>query len=139
MEKRNSPFTPTACDLLFYQIPTYYCWNAITRKWERRKRNQRYTSFGRMHLLSPGLGDIFYLRLLLANVKGATSFRNLRVHKGIVYGTFRAAADARGLLHDDRNYIVTLQEGHDMRPGRSLRKLFVGLLIHCEVSNPLLL
>ena len=90
-----------------------------------------------MYLVNPREGDLYFLRLLLVNVKGATSFRDLRIFNGIVYLSFREAAEARGLLHSSQHYITTLQEGHAMQPGAALRRLFVGLLLYCEVPNPL--
>jgi hypothetical protein len=57
-----------------------------------------------MYLCSPNEGDRFYLRLLLLHVKAACSFQDLLSLEGIVYTTFKEAANARALLEDDRQW-----------------------------------
>jgi len=63
-----------------------------------------------MHIISPSAGDEFYLRILLTNKKGATSFENLRIVDGILYPRFQDACGALVLLEDDQLYINAITE-----------------------------
>ena len=60
--------------------------------------------------MNPKLGECYYLRLLLHNVRGPTSFENLRTVDSIVYDSFKGACLAFGLLADDKQWEETLQE-----------------------------
>ena len=57
------------------------------------------------YFTSPNSGERFYLRLLLAVVRGPTSFESLRTVDGVIYETFKVACIARGLLEDDEEWI----------------------------------
>ena len=51
--------------------------------------------------LSPHQSERYYLRLMLHNKAGATSFEDLRTVDGVVHPTFNAACRPLGLLEDD--------------------------------------
>jgi hypothetical protein len=57
---------------------------------------------GRIYWILPRDGELYYLRTLLHCVTSPKSFENLRTYQQMVYGTFRDACRARGLLEDDR-------------------------------------
>lgn len=82
MNKRD----PGAREFLYHQIPEHYIW---TRDQKWKKRNSHFNTLGRMYQVSPSAGDLFYLRILLTKVTGATSFLDLRNYKGIVHATYR--------------------------------------------------
>ena len=65
--------------------------NSKQKAWEGR----------RLRYIHPGVGDAFYLRMLLMVVRGALSYDDVRTYEGIVYNTFREACQARGLIGDD--------------------------------------
>ena len=71
-----------------------------------------------MYYAHPSSGERFYLRTLLAAVKGATSFEDLcRVDGGNPLPTFHQACLARGLLEDDNEWRQCLQEAAHMASG----------------------
>ncbi|KAF2591579.1 hypothetical protein F2Q70_00040502 [Brassica cretica] len=47
----------------YIEFPLFYVWNKKPKGWTKHKRN---TAVGRIHFVSPGAGQLFYLRLLLA-------------------------------------------------------------------------
>ncbi len=92
-----------------------------------------------MYYCHPTSGECFYIWTLLAAVKGATSFQDLRTVPGIAEpcATFHEACLQRGLLEDDNEWRQCLQEAGDMATGRQLRDLFATLLCDCTPSDPL--
>ena len=61
--------------LLYRKIPEYYTWHNKEKEWRRRKTQRR--SIGRIYTVSPSEGEKFYLRILLSNVRGPTSWDDL--------------------------------------------------------------
>jgi hypothetical protein len=95
-------------------------------------------------LLEPSTGEKFYLRLLLHNVTGATSFEDLRTtNRGTpnstIHPTFKAACGALGLLEDDSEWQQCITEAAAQQSGRHLRELFVTILLFNSPSDPLAL
>jgi hypothetical protein len=86
---------------------------------------------------SSSSGERFYLRTLLTAVKGATSFADLRTFQGVEAPTFRHACLLHGLLDDDGEWHMCLQEASAMQTGRQLRHLFVTILNDCAPLDPL--
>ena len=56
------------------------------RCWEKRKGS--FNCIGRIYSVSPSSVELFHLRLLLLNIKGATSFENLKTVNGVIYDMF---------------------------------------------------
>ncbi|XP_076893331.1 uncharacterized protein LOC143545295 [Bidens hawaiensis] len=87
-----------AREYLFKDFPKHFTWNAGSRRWNRRVlKPQR----GRLVSANPAEGERYYLRLLLSNVKGPTSFEDLCTVNGVKYPTFRRAALEIGLIEND--------------------------------------
>jgi len=96
--------------LKYADVPEYYTWNRSTKKWIRRKRGVpldgndprneiwRAPAIGRIYTVSPRAGECYFLRMLLNEVTGPTSFENLRTVNNHVCNTFREACHMRGLL-----------------------------------------
>ena len=134
--KANAEY-PAARQLLYQDFPSKFVWKQDVRKWQPRKQG---FAIGRMYYANPGAGERFYLRTLLATVKGATSFEDLRrVDGGDPLPTFHQACLARGLLEDDNEWRQCLQEAAHMASGHQLRNLFVTILRDCSPSDPLAL
>ncbi len=87
--------------------------------------------------MQPNQTERYALRLLLLNVKGACSFQDLKSFNGINYETFHEAAQKRGFLEDDKEWIKCLEEACscDTDCGR-LRELFAIILTQCQPSTP---
>ena len=129
-----------AQSLLYRNVPEYCTWDTEQRKWNIRKRNMKGSgipdSVGRIYSISPIQVELYSLRLLLTNVCGPKSFEDIRTVDGIVYETFQDAAIARNLVEDDKIWIDCMNEANDHQTNiHLLRKLFVTILLHCEVSN----
>jgi len=60
-------------------------------------------TIGRMYTIHPNNPEYFYLRILLHNVRGPTSFKNLKSVDGIEYDKYREACQKLGLLKDDKH------------------------------------
>lgn len=50
------------------------------------------------------VGELYFLRILLNHIPGATMHRDLRCFEGKQYPSYKETAVARGLLHDDREW-----------------------------------
>ena len=135
--KANAEY-PAARQLLYQDFPSKFVWKKNVRKWQPRRKHG--FAIGRMYYAHPSSGERFYLRTLLATVKGATSFEDLRrVNGGDPLPTFHQACLARGLLEDDNEWRQCLQEAAHMASGHQLRNLFVTILRDCSPSDPLAL
>ena len=88
-----------------------------------------------MYSVSPSQVELFRLRLLLLNYRGAKSFDELKNVNGAQYMTFSEACLALGLIYDDA-WSRAMQEAVSwMMPG-SIRQFFVRILIHCQYVHP---
>lgn len=73
------------------------------------------------------LGDFYYLRLLLHNVKGPASFKELRtVNRYFLQG---------GQLHDGAQWLQTMEDAERTQLPKAMRDLFVVLIASSEVNN----
>lgn len=90
-----------------------------------------------MPFVSPRDPERFALRLLLHKVPGPQGYADLKHVNGHDYPTFVDAAKARGLLENDEEYHLCLEEaiGH-ITSGPQLRQLFVTILVFGTPSNP---
>ena len=130
--------------LLYVDVPKYYTWSSKT--WRRRKQGKDVAGFpgvkeahvlGRVYTISPRQGECFYLRLLLHHVRGPQSFAHLKTVEGSLCSSFREACFRLGLLEDDNQYHLAMQEASVSNSAASLRSLFAVILTWCEPSNPL--
>jgi hypothetical protein len=70
-----------------------------------------------MYYAHPTSGEHFYLRLLLTNVPGASSYEYLHTFEGTLYPTIKDAYIACGLLEDDQEWHQCLEEAKHMATG----------------------
>jgi hypothetical protein len=122
---------PASRDITYQDVPVHYTWHALTREWRKRQRGGSKT-IGRIYQASPSEGERFYLRLLLTKVKGPTSFAALRTVNNVVYGTYKEACVAAGLLEDDNEWLLCMQEAALTNMPSQLRALFASILLYCE-------
>lgn len=87
-----------------------------------------------MYFIKPTAGEQFYLHTLLTVVKGPTLFDDLRQVPGQqqLLPTFYAACLAHGLLEDNSEWRLCLQEACKMQTGTWLHHLFTTLLLFAE-------
>ena len=122
--------------LTYLDFPSEYVWYEDSKTWRRRKIKSKY-SIGRLVYVHPAAGELFYFRMLLAHQKGCTSFVDVRTVNSQVFSTYREACQAMGLLDDDKEWDIALQEAAMSATASELRTLFAHILIYCEVAEPL--
>ena len=129
--------------LLYCEVPAYYIWK--NQKFHRRKQGQPVTGYpgvkkdkvlGRVYTVHPNNSECYYLRLLLHEVRGPTSFTTLKTVAGIVHPTFHSACKSLGLLEDDANWDHTLEEASLFHSPNRIRDLFAVILVFCQVGDP---
>ena len=137
---QNDAFAMT---LLYHQIPSYYTWS--NNKWNKRRRGSNVagqpgikfdSTIGRVYTVHPSQRECFYLRMLLHEVRGPTSFESLRTVEGRVYDTYRETCLKLGLLEDDNQWDLTIAEASVSQTPKTLRELFAIIIVNCAVSNP---
>jgi len=122
-----------AKDLTYVEFPVNFVWKQNKRCWEPRKQG---FSIGRIHSVSPSVGEAYYLRILLNKVKGPKSYEEIKSFNGLTHDTFRQACYARGLLDDDSEYVDAIEEASETGSGYSLRTMFATLLLSNSMSRP---
>ncbi|KAK1943656.1 hypothetical protein P3T76_005052 [Phytophthora citrophthora] len=121
--------------MLYKDITTVYRWNKKNREWVQYRKY--VPSIGRIVHVSPQDPERCYLRLLLGNIRGPTSFEELRTIDGITYGTFHEAALAAGYLDNDREWEECLAGAAHERMPYQLRQLFAIILAYSLPSSSL--
>ncbi|GJU70989.1 DNA helicase [Tanacetum coccineum] len=122
--------------LTYLDFPSEFVWYANSKRWQRRKVRTK-KSIGRLTYVHPSLGDLFYLRMLLCHRKGCKSPIEVRTVNGQILPTYRAACEALGLLGDDKEWDISLEEPTVLATSKELRILFSQILIYCDVADPL--
>ena len=99
-----------AKSLLYSEMRNNFVWSESKKQWTERKRGFGEV-IGRMYTVHPKEGDRFYLRLLLNEIRGATSYEDIRkTENGVVHETFYEACRSRNLLQDDSAWELFLQD-----------------------------
>ncbi|PAA61494.1 hypothetical protein BOX15_Mlig031738g1 [Macrostomum lignano] len=124
--------------LVYTEVPSYFVWHHSEREWRRAKKGSRVeghpgvvhnTNIARMYTVSPRAGDLFYMRMLLLQVRGPTSFEALHTVDGVLCPSAKAACTALGLLQRDDHWRRCLAEAVQSRMPRALRHLLAVILI----------
>jgi ATP-dependent DNA helicase PIF1 len=78
----------------------------------------------------------FYLRLLLTQIRGATSYEAVRTINEIVYDSFEEAVRQLGLLDEESNeFDKCLKEAAEYKMPSQLRRLFASILLFCNLEE----
>jgi len=125
---------PPANRYLYAEIPEHFVFDRDSSSWQPRKQHRKLIS--QMYTVSLNEPERYYLRLLLLNVRGATSFDYLKTVNNIVYKTFKEAAIQRNLLADDKEWENALEEAGSFRMPQQLRELFAFICIFGTPKNP---
>ena len=91
---------------------------------------------GHIYYAHPKNGECFYLQMLLNVVIGARSFKEIRTINNVINSDFKSACYALGLLDDDKEWHEALNHVSHWALGKQLRKLFIIILIFCEIFDP---
>ena len=92
----------------YVDIPYHFIFDDKHCKWKVRQRggNKVIVRMYKVNLT----GELFFLRLLLLQAKGATSWEDVHTVNGIVLETFCEACVLKGWLQDDTEWQNTLSE-----------------------------
>jgi len=122
--------------ILYRDFPEHYTWHVTKQgKFWQRRVYKTAGQVGRIISAHPREGERYYLRVLLHNVVGATSYDDLRTVNGILLPSFREAAETRGLIEEDNTLDDCLTEKSLFQMPSSLRRLFATILVFCEPSG----
>ena len=94
---------------LYTETHHHFVYNASKKIWTPRQKFNKPV-LCRMYFVDPKKRELYFLRLLLLHVPGATSFENLRTFQHITYATFFEAAVARNLVKIDDEWERCLDE-----------------------------
>ncbi|GKE50013.1 hypothetical protein Tco_1481271, partial [Tanacetum coccineum] len=119
---------------LMLHVP-YGAANLNSKKWNRRQITTK-KSMGRLTYVHPSSGELFYFRMLLCHQKGCKSPTEVKTINGEMFPTYRAACEAMGLLGDDKECDIALQESAFSATSFEIRTLFAQILIYCDVADP---
>ncbi|KAE9524087.1 hypothetical protein AGLY_015452 [Aphis glycines] len=115
------------------------------RSFQRRKKGDAVAGFadvystdslGRIYTVHPRQDECFFLRLLLVNVRGPTSFNSLRTVDGVLCTTFREACQCLICSKNDSHWDLTLADATVSAPANQIRTLFAIIIATCHPSNP---
>lgn len=120
-------------ELTYVQFPEKFLWDNKGKLWTKRKNKIQVV--GRLVYVHPMAGELFYLRMLLNVVRGATCFEDIRTVNGVVYSTYKEACLKYGLLESDDDWHLALSDASIHQTGSQLRLLFVTLLLFSDVSD----
>ncbi|GKE09769.1 DNA helicase, partial [Tanacetum coccineum] len=121
--------------LAYLNFPSEFVWYADSKQWKRRQIATK-KSLGRLTYVHPSSGELFYLRILPCHQKGCKSPTEVRTVNGEIFPTYRAACEALGLLGDDKEWDISLQESAFSATSSEIRTLFAQILIYCDVADP---
>lgn len=101
-------------DLIYAEFPTRFVWLNQQKRWQPRKKGY---SIGRLFYIPAGVGELYYLRILLTIQRGCVDYDSIKTVNGQIYSNFQDACYALGLLMDDIEYIDAIKETSDMGSG----------------------
>lgn len=131
---------PEARQYLYMDIPEHYTWNEQKKEWKKRLRQPEERviprMIGRMCNVSVVQGERFYLKLLLAHIRGPQNYEDLKMYGGTKYNTFKETALALGLLEDDGEWITAMNDVSSHASSRKVRETFAIILHYCQPSEP---
>lgn len=107
--------------LLYKEFSQHFVWCPRDKMWTRRKERDVIGRVATCHVTE---GERYYLRLLLMNVRGPKSYRDLLTVNGVPCSTFRESAEKRGLLYCNSSLIECMLEAVNYQMPYSLRCLF---------------
>ena len=132
----NANYGEEATALLYEDFPSKFTFCVKGRMWSIRTRAQAFEAVGRMKSVHPRNREAYFLRLLLKNRMGATSFDELKTVEDVMCPDFHSACIALGLCEDDKEWFECLNEAREVSCAPSIRHLFCTILLQCAPSSP---
>lgn len=124
---------PQGRHLTYSEYPSKFVYDKKERQWVPRQRGM---SIGRLNYVPHGVGELYYMRVLLTVQRGCMGYDDLRRVKGDVQDDFQKACYELGLLANDKEFIDAIKEAGTWASGTQLRRLFVNLLSMCTMTEP---
>lgn len=121
---------------LYAEIPLHYVWNGRVKQWHARRRGGDKV-VTRLFNVSIRHRELYFLRVLLLHVRGATSFNFLKTVDDQLCESFEEACRRRNLLAEDMEWERCLSEAREHEMPYALRQLFSYVLLFCDVHSPL--
>jgi hypothetical protein len=106
---------------LYDEFPMHFTWDRRKRIWCVREKGE---ATGRIHMISPKQGDLYYCRHLLIHRRGVISFDDLRTINGELL-TYKVACFRLRLVENDKHCVEALEEAKTLCSPVALRGLFV--------------
>ncbi|GJT92833.1 DNA helicase [Tanacetum coccineum] len=95
--------------LTYLDFPFEFVWYADSKSWHKRMIRTK-KSIGRLTYVRPNSSYLFYFKKLLSHQKGCKSPVEVRTINGQVLPTYQAACGALGLLEDDKEWDIAVEE-----------------------------
>lgn len=92
-------------------------------------------AIGRMYNLSPKEGERYYIRLMLTQIPGAMSFKDLRTVNGEVQSSYKEVSRVMGLLKDDVEWMKAIRKAFSTS-FVPLIHIFATIIAYSEPSDP---
>ena len=132
---------------LYRDVAKWYRWVPRNKKkeinphWKRRKRNQHHT-VGRVRHVPPSMEckELFHFRLLLNTRPGPKGFEDIRTFVDedgniTVFPTYQEGTFHMGLVQDNKEWEVVLEEVTVVAMAVQIRSLLVIILTHGLPQN----
>lgn len=121
-----------ARELTYIEFPSRFVYHPSDKTWTPRQQGE---AIGRVVYISPGAGDLYFFRILINVVRGPRGFDAMYAVGDVVYKEYKDACFSRGLLDDDNEWHKAIEEPSYWATGRQLRRLFVIILVYCQVIS----
>ncbi|CAN7077420.1 unnamed protein product, partial [Brassica oleracea var. botrytis] len=121
-----------ARELTYIEFPSRFVYHPSDKTWTPRQQGE---AIGRVVYISPGAGDLYFFRILINVVRGPRGFDAMYAVGDVVYKEYKDACFSRGLLDDDNEWHKAIEEPSYWATGRQLRRLFVIILVYCQLWN----
>ena len=124
--------------LRYVDMPKNYTFNKKEKKWIPRDDKRKCDVVGRIDNIHPSAGDRFYLRMLLHSdhCKGKRSFEELKSVDGTELGSWKEVCQKLGMLQDDREWEMVLEEAASTRSCANQVGLFVTIALFNNPADP---
>jgi hypothetical protein len=120
--------------LRYSDMPEEYTWQK--KFW--KKRTNKSDTIGRVDNIHPSAGDTFYLRALLHSdhCKGKISHSDLKTVLGQECESYKEACQKLGMLQDDREWEMALEDAREVGTTKNQLGLFVTIALWCDPADP---
>ena len=124
--------------LRYVDMPQGYTFNKKTKEWKKRDEKRKCDVVGRVDNIHPSAGDRFYLRMLLhdEHCVRKKSFEELKKVDGIPCGSWKEVCQKLGMLQDDREWEMVLEEAASTRSCANQVGLFVTIALFNNPADP---